>query len=242
MDIEVFDRDGSISFTCIHSPYIETSTWCFDFALGLKEIAMWSDNNPDHLPITIIVEPKSIFIPFENMTAMSIDYADEFDEVLKSELGDKLFTPADMLREYSSFSEMRNADDWCRVSNMTGKVLILLHDSGITEDYIAADPSLKSQAMFPMLRPADCERDCASFIICNDPKKLLKSNDELILKNKLIVRTRADEFTRVTEETRKNALSSDAQIISTDYPVRTDLTEGGYVVSFGENKTVRKVG
>ena len=48
MDIETFDRDGEISFTCMHSPYLDMTTSCYDFALALKEISMWSDNNPKH--------------------------------------------------------------------------------------------------------------------------------------------------------------------------------------------------
>ena len=63
IDVEVFDEDGDVSFTCMHIPQIQMTTSCYDFELALKEIAMWSDNNPGHLPVTIIIEPKEIFIP-----------------------------------------------------------------------------------------------------------------------------------------------------------------------------------
>lgn len=140
MDIEVFDRDGEVSFTCMHSPNLDMTTSCYDFSLGLKEIAMWSDNNPNHLPITIIVEPKQFFIPLKDMKALDIDYAKELDIMLREILGDKLFTPADMLRNYGSFGEMRAADDWCEVKDMLGKVLILLHEGSVTEKYIKPIP------------------------------------------------------------------------------------------------------
>lgn len=240
MDIETFDRDGEISFTCMHSPYLDMTTSCYDFALALKEIAMWSDNNPNHLPITIIIEPKSLFIPLEDMKFFNVDYAKVLDETLRESLGEKLFTPADMLRDYKSFGEMRAADDWCKVKDMLGKVLILLHENDVTEDYISIDPSIKTQAMFPMLRPKDVDRDCTSFILCNDPEELLEINEEVIFEKKIMVRTRTDEFTSVTEERREQALASGAHIISTDYPVRTDLTADSYVVTFGGNTTVRK--
>lgn len=240
MDIETFDRDGEISFTCMHSPYLEMSTSCYDFSLALKEISMWSDNNPNHLPVTVLIEPKSLFIPLENMEFFNLGYAEVLDEVLIEELGDKLFTPADMLRNYSSFGEMRAADDWCKVKDMLGKVVILLHEGDVTEDYIALDPSIKSQAMFPMLREEDIERDCASFILCNDPEELLEIREDVIFEKKIMVRTRADKFTQITEERREQAFASGANIISTDYPVRTDLQTGDYVVTFGGNATVRK--
>lgn len=240
IDIEVFDRDGDVSFTCMHSPNLEMTTTCYDFELALKEIALWSENNPDHLPITVILEPKGFLIPMEDMKKFSIDYADEMDNALRSTLGEKLFTPADMLRDYESFGEMREADDWCKVSDMQGKVLILLHDCGATEKYISLDPSIKSQAMFPMLRQNDIERDCASFIIANDPAKLLKQKDE-ITESKVILRTRCDSFGNAPQERFEQAMATPAHIISTDYPPRTDNTAENYVVSFGNRTTVRRV-
>ena len=238
IDIEVFDREGDVSFTCMHSPNIEMTTTCYDFELAMKEIAMWSDNNPDHLPITIIIEPKGTFIPLKDMKKFSIDYADEFDTALRETLGDKLFTPADMLRDYASFGEMRAADDWCEVKNMLGKVVILLHDCGATEEYIALDPSFGTQAMFPMLREEDINRDCTSFIIMNKPAKLLEIQDA-ILEEKLMVRTRTDKFTEITEKRKADALSSCANIISTDFPPRTDNADENYVVTFN-GKTIKK--
>ena len=239
IDIETIERDGEVSFTCMHSPYFEMSTYFGDLALGMKEIAMWSDNNPNHLPVTIIIEPKPLFLPMENMSFFNIDYAVELDKVLRESLGEKLFTPADMLRDYSSFGEMRAADDWCKVNDMRGKILVLLHEGSVTEKYIDLDPSIKSQAMFPMLREKDCDRDCASFILCNKPRNLIKNREEFDEK-KVVVRTRADSFGSVSEERREQAFEGKAQIISTDYPPRTDSTAESYIVSFENLATMKK--
>lgn len=239
IDIEVFDRDGDISFTCMHSPCLEMTTSCYDFALAMKEIAMWSDNNPGHLPITVIIEPKEIFLPLEDMKVLNLDYAKELDKTLKEALGGRLFTPADMLRDYESFGVMRRADDWCKVSDMLGKVLILFHECNTTEGYIELDPTLRAQAMFPMLRAKDIDRDCASFLLINKPESEFDDIQEA-LDNKFIVRTRADEFTKVSEKRREKAFESGAQIISTDYPVRPGITADDYVVCFGDMKTVSK--
>lgn len=241
MDVETFDRNGEISFTCMHSPYIEMTTTCYDFSLAMKEIAMWSDNNPNHLPITVIVEPKTVILALEDMKGFNYGYALELDAVLRETLGDKLFTPADMLRDYGSFGEMRADDGWCEVRDMLGKVLILLHDCGATNEYIEADTSLKSQAMFPMLREDDAEKDYASFIISNNPTKLLDSQDYVIGEKNLIVRTRADSYASISEKKAESALECNAHIVSTDYPPRTDNTDESYVFSFGDRTTVRKV-
>lgn len=241
MDIETFDRDGEISFTCMHAPYIEMTTTCYDFSLALKEIAMWSDNNPNHLPITVIIEPKTVILALEDMKGFNYDYALELDTLLREALGNKLFTPADMLRDYDSFGKMRADDGWCEVKDMLGKVLILLHDCGATQEYINADPSLKTQAMFPMLREGDAEKDYASFILSNNPTKFLKSEDYIVGEQKLIVRTRADSYASISEKKAESALECKAHIVSTDYPPRTDNTAESYIFSFGDRKTVGKI-
>lgn len=236
LDVEAVDKKGEdVFFTCMHSPNIQETTSCYDLSLALKEISMWSDNNPDHLPITIIIEAKGFFIPMNGYKILNGNYIEEFDNVLREGLGDKLFTPADMLRDYDDFAQMRAADDWCDVKDMLGKVLILFHECKTTEKYIDLDPSLRSQAMFPMLRADDAERDCASFLLINNPKKC---DSSYINEQNFIIRTRADEFTSVSEEKRKNAFACGAQIISTDYPVRKGITAEDYVVSFENYKTV----
>ncbi len=241
MDVETFDKNGDISFTCMHAPYTDMTTSCYDFSLALKEIKMWSDNNPKHLPITIIIEPKGSFLPLEDMKHFNLDYAKELDKALKKGLGDKLFTPADMLRDYSSFGEMRNADDWCKAEDMLGKVLILLHECDVTEGYIDIDKFIKTQAMFPMLRADDIDRDCTSFILANEPDDFLKINKEVLLEKKIIARTRADSYGNNPTDRRNNAISCGAQIVSTDYPPKTDSKEGDYILSFGGTKTISTV-
>ena len=241
MDIETIVKDNTITFTCMHSPSIDMTTTCYDFALALKEIYLWSENNPGHLPITVIIEPKSFFLPMENMEFFNTDYVKELDKVIRDNLGDKLFTPSDMLRDYNSFGEMRAADDWCRVDEMLGKVLILLHETGVTEDYIAMDTTFSAQAMFPMLREKDANRDCATFLIINNPEKTLERKAEILDTLNLIVRTRADTYGSINDSNRETAIYSGSQIISTDYPARDDLYEFSYTVCFGNNKTIQSV-
>ena len=237
LDVETFDRDGEISFTCMHSPYIEMGTSCYDFELALKEISMWSDNNPNHLPITIIIEVKELFVPLENMEFPNIDYIKAFDGTLKACLGDKLFTPADMLGSYESFAALRADNGWCEVKDMLGKVLVILHDCSLTNEYIKIDSSLKSQAMFPMMEKKDSDNVNASFLIINKPAEIIEASKELDDVN-FIIRTRADKFTQVTQERRQLAFESGAQIISTDYPVINGIKPDDYYVSFGGYKTI----
>lgn len=232
LDIETVADGDDVSFVCSHSPLIDMNSTCYDFELALKEIKMWSDANPGHLPITVIVEPKKVFIPDDGRKLFKMEYADRLDTLVRDTFGEKLLTPADMMGDYGSLKEMREADGWLPLKDCAGKVLVLLHDTTVTGKYIKQDETIKTQAMFPMLRYADRDESYASFLIVNDTAKALKYRDELVFEKKLIVRTMLDTYGSHSDEDRSCAFESCAQILSTDYPPRADMTGIDYYVDF----------
>lgn len=241
IDVEAGKSFGKTSFYCMHNPVITMTTSCYDFSLALKEICMWSDYNPNHLPITIMIEPKEKFVPMGNLRWFSAEYAQELDSFLRENLGDKLFTPSDMLRDYNSFYEMRQNDDWCKVSDMLGKVIVLLHFSGdITPQYIELDPTVRTQAMFPAMVSAHADYSYTAFIITNDAVTARDTNKSMVADKKLVVRTRVDTHPSYSEERRAAAMESCSQIMSTDFPIRT-YEQSGYYVAFENDKTVKSI-
>lgn len=165
------------------------------------------------------------------MRYFTCEYANILGDTAKNILGSSLLAPADMLRDYASFGEMRAADDWLTLGETRGKVLLLLHETTVTEDYIKQDSSVKSQTMFPMLRYGDADRDCASFLIINKANDIKKQAAEVLEKN-LIIRTRSDNYGSYNEEDSQTALTSGAQIVSTDYPPKADMTAAERLVTF----------
>ena len=240
LDVETKDDNGEISFVVSHKPGIEIRSTCYDFKKALTEIKMWSDHNPNHLPITIIIEPKKDVPFYSGLENFSVEYAQKLDEVIRETLGDALLTPADMLGSYSSFKEMRENDGWLTLEDTLGKVMVLLHETDVTEEYIALDSGIRTQAMFPMLRADDADRDCASFLIINDADDALEYSQELIYAKKLAVRTRTDNYyTDEKDCQRDTAISSGANIISTDHPVFNDKNRTyDYQVAFDGGYTV----
>ncbi len=237
LDVETVVENGKVSFVCSHSPVIDMPTHCYNFALALKEIKLWSDANPNHLPITVIIEPKKVFIPDKNMRYFNCKYANELGEQAKEILGDTLITPADMMGDHASLKEMREADDWMTLNETRGHVMLLLHDTTATEDYIKQDPTIKTQAMFPMLRYNGRDRDCASFLLINKAKDIKVQADEVLGKN-LVVRSRSDNFGSYNETESQTALNSGAQIVSTDYPPKVDMTSAEHCVTFNNGYMV----
>lgn len=239
LDIQTVKDGDNVSFVCSHSPLIDMTSSCYDFRLALEEVRMWSDANPRHLPITIIVEPKEIFLLDSGMKFFNLNYANELDKLVKEVFGEKLITPGEMMGEYSSLKEMREADGWMSLEDCAGRVAVYFHDTdGVTGKYIKQDETVKTQSMFPMLRYKDRDKSYSSVLIVNKTGDIEKYADELVYQKNLIVRTMVDSYGSHDEEKRITALESGAQVLSTDYPEKTDMTDVEYYVAF-ENGTAR---
>ncbi len=231
IDIQTVDDGENISFIVTHNPIIDSVSSAYDFAKALEEIKLWSDNNPNHLPITIIIEPKGDVANINDMKDFSVDYANVLGETIKNVLGDTLLTPAQMMGDYANFEEMRMADDWLTLEETLDKVMILMHDCSITEDYIAQDETIKSLPIFPMLRFDDINKSYTSFILNNDADSAFRNNPASIGMRNVIVRTRADSFPNFSDERYIYADLCGSQIITTDYPPRT-VREDEHTYSF----------
>ena len=221
IDIITVDDGDSVSFIVTHKPILDNVSSAYNFAKAIEEIAMWSDNNPGHLPVYLLIEPKGDVTSVNNMQNFSTQYALELDKLLRDKLGDKLLTPALTMGEYENFEAMRNADDWPALKEAAGKIIVLMHPCDVTQGYIDTDTSIKTQAMFPMLRFGDIDKPYASFILDNDPAGANENNKITVNEKRLMVRTRADDYPDFSDERYSFAENCGSHIITTDYPPRS---------------------
>ncbi len=221
IDIETVDDGADVSFIVTHDPITDNASSAYDFAKGLEEIALWSDNNPKHIPVYLLIEPKKNVDSVNNMKDFSVEYAMELDGVIRDVLGDRLLTPELVKGEFDSFEQMRKADSWPSLKDAAGKIIVLLHPCDVTQEYIDADTSVSSQAMFPVLRFEDIEKSYASFILDNDSETALGNNRITVDEKKLMVRTRADNYPDFSDDEYGYADSCGSHIITTDYPPRS---------------------
>lgn len=222
IDIETVVKGDEISFAVSHMPYLDNVSSCYDLAGALEEIALWSQNNPGHLPVTVIIEPKRALLPVDGMKFFNLEYANALDDLVRDVLGSDLLTPAEMMGAYSSFKEMRENDGWLSLGDTMGKVMVLLHDCSATTNFIKQDETIKSRAMFPMLRYEDRNESYTSFILDNEPSVAVRHKEENIDQCNLIVRTRADSFPSYSDERYELTRSCYSQIISSDYVPKTN--------------------
>ncbi|MFG2196540.1 phosphatidylinositol-specific phospholipase C domain-containing protein [Streptomyces sp. NPDC048639] len=86
----------------------------------LSDMRAWHDANPGHRPILIKVEMKD---GFNNKGGLG---PDEFDALVRSELGDAVFGPGDLIGDHATLDEAVQAGAWPERSALAGKFLIEL--------------------------------------------------------------------------------------------------------------------
>lgn len=229
---------------CAHIPLVDYASNCPDFRLALREIALWSDAHPGHLPITVLVESKGTVLSGGMLLHnFSLDDVLFLEDMAAGALGERLYTPADMLGAYADFIEMRTEGEYPLLADMLGKILVIYHYSGpVSEAYAAADPSLRTQKMFSTMAqwydgdeddfwPAtDLNQSYACFGIDNwSESPALEVNAR---EHNMLVRTRCDTFPWRDDAWEAQALATGAFILTTDWPPRGDLGDDPHVVTF----------
>jgi hypothetical protein len=211
----------------LHVQDIDFETTCYTFVSCLGEIKTWSDANPGHLPIMVLVEAKDDAIPdpvdlgFVIPLPFGADALNRIDEEIRSVFEpEQLLVPDDVRGDFATLEAAILTDGWPRLSRARGKIMFALDNGGEKRDtYIVGHTSLEGRVLFTDSPPGSPE---AAFMKRNDP---LGNPDEIesLVEQGYMVRTRADADTvqaRNGDTTQRDAaLASGAHFISTDYPV-----------------------
>ena len=211
----------------LHVQEIDYETTCYTFVSCLEEVKAWSDANPRHLPITVLVEVKDEAIPdplslgFVTPLPFGIDALNRIDAEIRSVFPrEQLLLPDDVRGDFVTLELAVLSRGWPPLSQARGKIMFALDNTGSPrEDYIAGHTSLEGRVLFTD-SPAGTPE--AAFMKRNNP--LSNPGDiESLVELGYMVRTRADadtEQARTNDTTQRDAaLASGAHFISTDYPV-----------------------
>lgn len=235
-------------FKVFHIQDIDYQSHCLVFIDCLASLLRWSEENRDHLPILITINPKVNAIsragfdftqplPFSKSALDSLD-----EEILAIIPREKLIVPDDIRSGFASLEVAVKAGNWPTLEQARGKFLLAI-DAAPQGDVIAAylegHPSLQGRVMFVNSLP---NTPHAAFMVMNNP---LKSGEEIKsrVREGYLVRTRADAGTR---EARKGdysrfeaALKSGAQYISTDYYIPDHRFPHNYTVKLDSQRIAR---
>lgn len=244
-DAPNFDPDGALEepgIKILHSPDFDYLTNVLTFERALREIEAWSDANPDHFPITVLLELKTgrdrpdrtKTEPFDE------DQLGEIDATIRKVMGkEDLITPADVRGPYATLREAVLERGWPSISSARGRVMFCMDNTSPVRDlYLSLDPNQESSVLFLSYDPAS---PVAGFFKMNNPKREFDEIQRRV-KAGFIVRTRADSPTSTARENdptqRDLALNSGAQFVSTDYP-EPNLSFSLYQVQFPQGEIIR---
>ncbi|MEZ5180017.1 MAG: phosphatidylinositol-specific phospholipase C1-like protein [Acidimicrobiales bacterium] len=208
-----------------HVQDVDYASTCLTLVACLQQVKSWSDANPAHVPIAILLELKDDTLelgdfPFVVPEKWTTTGMDSLDAEIRSVFSpDDLITPDDVRGGHATLDEAVTTDGWPTLEDSRGKVMFLMDNGGgYRSDYLAGHPALAGRVLFTNANPGDAD---AGFVKMND------SSDEALIAQRVragyVVRTRADADTAEARAndttTRDAALRSGAQWVSTDYPV-----------------------
>jgi hypothetical protein len=212
------DKPG---FKVMHVQDLDERVTCHTFVSCLTAVRDWSKGHPRHLPIFILVETKE-GVPREMPNAPRADVFtsaifDAMDAEIRSVFKPgEIMTPDEVRGHAPTLNEAILKHGWPTLERARGRVIFLLDQQHAGPAYAAGHPSLRGRLVFIN---AIAGAPDAAFLEENDGTK---AEIDALVKQGYLVRTRTDEGTeqaRTNDRTRLDrALSSGAQMLSTDYP------------------------
>jgi len=238
-------------FKVMHVLDVDQRSSCHLFTGCLHIIRDWSKQHPNHLPIFILVEtkqgrpgaPAAANSP-EPFTAATFDALDA--EILSIFSKAEIITPDQVRGNYDTLPEAVNATGkstaghhggWPSLAESRGKVIFLLDQRPVTAVYTEGHTALRGRVLFTNAVPGTPD---AAFTEENNGAK---EEIDALARQGYLIRTRSDDG---TEEARTNnhsradiALSSGAQMVSTDYPPSEPSRWTGFFVGFPQGEIAR---
>jgi len=185
---------------------------------------LFSTNQEHHIPIIILVEIKTDWMMLDpSLQDIKTDELKLLDEILKDKLKDRLFSPSDMVSDQEILRDKIMTEGWPSVSELLNKFVFILHPGTFEQIYYEIDENLQSQSMFIGSSYQEEYPTYASFFVHNDvDSNIIKS----LVDDQFMVRTRIDSNLVFSIDRYQDAMSSGAQILTTDFSIaRSDLDD-----------------
>lgn len=245
------DKPG---FKVMHVMDVDQRSSCRTFIACLTTIRGWSQQHPQHLPIFILVETKQGregstpqgHTP-EPFTAETFDALDA--EILSVFSSNEMITPDQVRGSYDTLLEAiqstipassassKKTGGWPTLSNSRGKVIFLMDQRNVGPVYTQGHACLRGRLIFTNAAPGSSD---AAFTEENDGTK---AEIDVLARQGYLIRTRTDDGTeaaRTNDHTRADiALSSGAQMLSTDYPSSEPSRWTGFFVGLPHGLAAR---
>ena len=221
-------------FKVMHVQDLDERATCRTFVVCLTQVRDWSRQHPQHLPLFVLVETKE-GRPGEMPDAPMADpFTSKIFDALDAEIRSvfkpgEILTPDEVRGSWPTLNAAIRQSGWPTLAKSRGRIVFLLDQKKAGPIYAEGHPSLKGRLIFTNAVAGEPD---AAFIEQNDGTR---EEIDALVKQGYLVRTRTDEGTeqaRTNDRTRLDrALSSGAQMLSTDYPSTEPSRWSAFVVS-----------
>lgn len=212
-ELDIHRQDDG-TFLVHHVNSVDEETTCETFRDCLGELRQWSDLNPAHHPLFVMVEPKD-----SDPDDFEAWYADLEAAALDAWPEDRILSPDEVRGDHPDLRTAVTTDGWPTLGETRGSILFWIHEYDEWRAvYTHDETGLSGRLMF---MKADESAPYAGIVVLDDPTA---SGDDIAeaVEAGFLVRTRADangEEPRAGDTTRlEAAIESGAHMISTDYP------------------------
>ncbi len=231
LELDLYWDDVRSVYEVLHIPFLDPGSNCPLLTDCLEAMKGWSDTQPGHHPVAVLLELKDAHDPAT--AAARLDALDM--AILSIWPEDRLVTPA-LVRGTAPDVRTALADTgWPTLGALRQRALFVLHAGGPWRDSYLTDGA--DRPLFPDAY-GDLDLPFAAFHSLNDAHD--PRIPDVVAAGHL-VRTRADADTRearLGDTTRRDAaLASGAHFVSTDFPAPVDWTD--YVVTLPDGAPSR---
>lgn len=218
-------------FENTHVPLVDDRSECPDAQLAFKEIRLWSDRNPAHIPLIILIEIKEDWMvldprlsPWDGETLITLDR--EINDIL----GDRLIRPENIKQNTDSVRDGIRKYGWPLLGENRGKVIVALMIDDNRSD-LTTNAYLNNPDRVTFIMPSGPDSPEAAFIKRDDP---MSTDISILVDQGFVIRTRADADLEFNDARKSAAIASGAQIVSTDFPLGYDSNPSDYQVAWEE--------
>jgi hypothetical protein len=220
LDLHRNADDGT--FEVFHIPRLDEGSRCRKLKDCLAALKAWSDANPGHAPLFVMIEPKEE--PPSDPAAAEEYFNAMEQEVLSVWPRDWIVAPDDIQKGASTLrAAVAGGDAWPLLGDVRGTVLFFLNDvANFRLKYTRGGTSVQNRLMFP--QALDENDPLAAIFVLNDPVGDGPAITSAV-SHGFIVRTITDGYDGIDPAIVSAALATGVQILSTDHPVATDAAE-----------------
>jgi hypothetical protein len=117
-------------FMLTHVPLVDNSSVAPLFDEALQELRLFSQHNPHHLPIIILLEIKDDWMILDHaLQKIETSHLIKLNDLLRLRLGDSLYEPKDMIDSGKTLKETIQTTGWPSLTDLKGKIIFVLHPS-----------------------------------------------------------------------------------------------------------------